>query len=417
MPETALKTSVVERFLRYVTFDTQSREHSDTYPSTLKQLALLDWLVEELKTIGLADAERDEHGYVFATIPATTKKSGVPVIGFVAHVDTSPEASGAGVKPIVHRDYQGKDIVLPDERTTVLRAAEIPALGECLGHDIITASGKTLLGADDKGGVAEIVAAAEYLIAHPEIPHGVIRVGFTPDEEVGAGTRYFDTKRFGAAFAYTMDGEGRGRIDTQTFSADAMTVTFRGLNTHPGTAKGMMVNTIKIAADFIRRLPQDRLSPETTDGFDGFVHPYAMEASVESTSVKFIIRDFDAAKLREKESLIETLAQTAVGGWPGASVTFKVEESYRNLKQVLDRHPRVVEYAKEALRAAGLEPRETAVRGGTDGSRLSAMGLPTPNLSAGGRNFHSRLEWTSAQDMEKATEVIVHLCRIWEEKS
>jgi tripeptide aminopeptidase len=332
-------------------------------------------------------------------------------------VDTSPESSGADVKPIVHRDYRGQDIVLPDDRSTVLRAAEIPALKECIGHDLITASGKTLLGADDKAGVAEMVAAAEYLMAHPEIPHGVIRLGFTPDEEVGAGTRYFDTKKFGAAFAYTMDGEGRGRIDTQTFSADAMTLTFRGFNTHPGTAKGMMVNSIKVAADFIRRLPQDRLSPETTEAFEGFVHPYGLEASVDSTSVKLIIRDFDAAKLREKEALLETLAQAAVGGWTGASVTSKVEESYRNLKGALDRHPQIVEYAREAMRAAGMEPRETAVRGGTDGSRLSAMGLPTPNLSAGGRNFHSRLEWTSAQDMEKATEVIVHLCRIWEAKS
>jgi tripeptide aminopeptidase len=417
MPETALKTSVVERFLHYVTYDTQSHDHSESYPSTAKQLALLDRLVEELKAIGLEDAVRDPHGYVFATIPPTTKKPQVPVIGFVAHVDTSPESSGTDVKPIVHRDYKGQDLALPDDKTMVLRPVDCPALKECLGHDVITASGRTLLGADDKAGVAEIVAAAEHLMAHPEIPHGAIRIGFTPDEEIGAGTRFFDIKKFGAAFAYTLDGEARGRIDTQTFSADAMTVIFRGFNTHPGTAKGAMINSIKVAADFIRRLPQDRLSPETTEGLEGFVHPNAVDASVETTSVKFIIRDFDAAKLREKESLIETLAKDCVGAWPGASVTFKVEESYRNLKGVLDRHPQVVAYARDAYRAAGIEPRETAVRGGTDGSRLSAMGLPTPNLSAGGRNFHSRLEWTSAQDMEKATEVIVHLCRIWEERS
>ncbi len=418
MPETIpMKTSVVERFLRYVTYDTQSVEGSPTYPSTLKQLVLLDRLVAELRAIGLADAARDEHGYVFATIPATTRKPNVPVIGLVAHVDTSPEAGGAGVKPIVHRGWRGEDIVLPDDPAVVLRGEEIPALRENLGHDIITASGTTLLGADDKAGVAEIVAAAEHLMKHPEIPHGAVRIGFTPDEEVGGGTRYFDIPKFGAAFAYTMDGEGRGNVDTQTFSADAMTVTLRGFNTHPGYAKGKMLNSIKIAADFIARLPKDRLSPETTEGGEGFFHPYVVEASVDATSVRFLIRDFETAKLREKEALLETLARETVAAWPGASMTFKVAESYRNLKEVLDRHPQVVELAREAMRRAGLEPRDARVRGGTDGSRLSAMGLPTPNLAAGGHNYHSRLEWVAAQDMEKAVEVIVHLCRVWEERS
>ncbi len=414
---TGLKTSVLERFLRYVTYDTQSRENSDTYPSTLKQLVLLDRLVEELKAIGIADAVRDQHGYVFATIPATTKKPSVPVFGLVAHVDTSPEAEGAGVKPIVHRDYRGQDLVLPDDPSAVLRAAEIPALREYIGNDIITPSGLTLLGADDKAGVAEIMAAAEYLMSHPEIAHGAIRIGFTPDEEVGGGTRYFDIPKFGAAFAYTLDGEGRGGVDTQTFSADAMTVTFHGFNTHPGYAKGKMRNAIKIAADFIRRLPADRLSPETTEVREGFIHPYVMDAAVETTSVRFLIRDFETAKLREKEALLESLARETVAAWPGASVSFKVEESYRNLKEALDRHPQVVEHAREAFRRAGIEPRDTRVRGGTDGSRLSAMGLPTPNLFAGGHNFHSRLEWVAVQDMEKAVEVIVHLCRVWEERS
>lgn len=417
MPVTATRTSVVERFLRYVTYDTQSAEGSTTYPTTAKQLVLLDTLAEELREIGLADATRDPHGYVMATIPATTKKPNVPVIGFLAHVDTSPEASGAGVKPIVHAKWQGEDIVLPDDPTAVLRLADHPNLREQIGHDIITASGTTLLGSDNKSGVAEIVAAAEYLMAHPEIPHGVIRVGFTPDEEVGRGTEHFDVKRFGASCAYTLDAAGRGQLEIETFSADALIVTFRGFNTHPGLARGKMINSIKIAADFITRLPKDGLSPETTAGRDGFVHPYMMSASVEQTSVRFLIRDFVTAELGEKEKFLERLANETVADWPGASVTFKVEESYRNMKGVLDKFPHVVEHAREAIRRAGIELRETSIRGGTDGSRLCFMGLPTPNIFAGENNYHSRLEWVSAQDMEKAVEVIVHLCRIWEEQA
>lgn len=416
MPATAsLKTSVVERFCRYVTVDTQSAEGSTTYPSTLKQLVLLDQLVEELRAIGLTDAVRDAHGYVMATIPATSTKTGVPVIGFLAHVDTSPEADGAGVKPIVHRNWQGEDIVLPDDPSVVLRVKDIPALAEQIGNDIITASGKTLLGADNKAGVAEIVAAAEYLMAHPEIPHGPIRIGFTPDEEVGGGTTYFDVKKFGAVFAYTLDSGLRGQLDVETFSADSMTVTFQGFNTHPGYAKGKMISSIKLAADFIARLPKNALSPETTEGREGFVHPYVLEGSVDRTSVKFIIRDFAVPGLVEKEAQLEKLARETVAAVPGASVTFEVRESYRNMKEVLDRHPHVVEYAREAIRRAGLEVREMQIRGGTDGSRLSYMGLPTPNLFAGENNFHSRLEWVSAQDMEKAVETIAHLARIWEE--
>lgn len=411
------KTSVVERFLRYVTVDTQSAENSQTYPSTPKQLVLLDTLAGELRALGLTDAVRDEHGYVFATIPATTKKKDVPVIGFIAHVDTSPEASGAGVKPIVHRGWQGGDIVLPDDPTAVLRLEDNPELKEQVGHDIITASGTTLLGADNKAGVAEIVAAAEYLVQHPEIPHGAIRIGFTPDEEVGGGTTHFDVRKFGAFCAYTMDGESLGELDAETFSADAMTVTFRGFNTHPGFAKARMVNAIKVAADFIQRLPQGRLSPETTELREGFVHPYVVDASVEKTSVKFLIRDFITPALKDKEALLEKLARETAAAWPGASVAFKVDETYRNMREVLDRSPQVVEYAREAIRRAGIELRERAIRGGTDGSRLSFMGLPTPNLFAGEHNFHSRLEWVSAQDMEKAVEVIVNLARVWEERA
>lgn len=414
---TALKTSVLDRFLHYVRFDTQSAERSTTYPSTLKQLELLDELVKELRAIGIADAGRDPHGYVFATIPATTRKANVPVIGFLAHVDTSPEMSGANVKPIVHRHWAGGDIVLPDDPTAVLRPAENPALRERVGDDIVTASGTTLLGADNKAGVAEIVAAAEYLMAHPGIPHGAIRIGFTPDEEVGGGTTHFDVKRFGARFAYTMDSGGRGQLDGETFSADSMTVTFQGFNTHPGFARGRMINAIKVAADFIGRLPKGGLSPETTDDREGFVHPYVMEASVERTAVRFIVRDFATAGLREKEDFLEQLARDTVAAWPGAAVTFEVKESYRNMKEVLDRHPEVMENAREAIRRAGIELVETRIRGGTDGSRLSFMGLPTANIFAGEHNFHSRLEWVSAQDMEKAVEVIVHLAQVWEERA
>ena len=417
MTNRSLRDACLDRFLEYVRFDTQSDENSETYPSTSKQLELLKHLLKELRAIGLADAAMDEHGYVFATIPATTKKAGVPVIGFIAHVDTSPEMPGAGVRAIVHENYQGQDLVLPDDPRPVLKFKDNPALADQIGCDIVTASGATLLGADNKAGVAEIVAAAEYFMKHPEIPHGAIRVGFTPDEEVGNGTKYFDVKKFGAACAYTMDGETKGEIEMETWSADAITISFQGNNTHPGYAKGKMVNAIKVAADFINRLPKDRLSPETTEGYDGFVHPYVVNASVEKTSVKLLLRDFKTARLREQEALLTKLAKETVAGWPGATVEFKVEESYRNMKEVLDDHPQVVENAREAIRRTGLTLREHPIRGGTDGSRLCFMGLPTPNIFAGEHNFHSRLEWVSAQDMELAAKVIVELAKVWEERA
>ena len=406
--------AVLDRFLRYVTYDTQSREGADTYPSTPGQLVLLRDLRQELLALGLTDARIDEHGYVTATIPPTSPKPDVPVVGLIAHVDTSPEMSGAGVKPIVHRQYDGRDLVLPDDPTAVLRVADSPYLGECLGHDIVTASGTTLLGADNKAGVAEIMTAAEYLLAHPEIPHGALRIAFTPDEEVGQGTKHFDVAAFGAACAYTLDGGQRGELEYESFSADAILITFKGFNTHPGFARGRMVNAIKLAARFIERLPADRLSPETTDGYEGYVHPYVVDASVDRTTVKLLVRDFVTAGLKEKEVWLESLAREVVAGAAGASIECRVEESYRNMREVLDQHPMVVERAREAIRAADLEVRERAIRGGTDGSRLSFMGLPTPNLFAGEQNFHSRLEWVSAQDMEKAVEVVVHLARAWE---
>jgi tripeptide aminopeptidase len=410
-------THCVERFLDYVKVDTQSREDSETFPSTLSQLDLLGRLRDELLALGLEDAVMDEHGYVFATIPATSSKAGVPVIGFLAHVDTSPEMSGAGVKAIIHRDYDGSDLVLPDDPATVISPEASPHLAQQIGNDIITASGTTLLGADNKAGVAEIMGAAEYLLAHPEIAHGPIRIGFTPDEEVGNGTKYFDVERFGAHCAYTMDGETLGELQVETFSADAITVTFHGFNTHPGFAKGRMVNAIKVAADFITRLPPEGLSPETTSGYEGFVHPYMVDASVEQTSVKLLVRDFVAARLKEMEQLVEQLAAEAIAAHPGSRVEVEVQESYRNMKEVLDDHPEVVENALEAIRRAGLEPRVEPIRGGTDGSRLSFMGLPTPNIFAGEHNFHSRFEWISTHDMHKAVEVIIELCRVWEERS
>ena len=407
---------MLDRFLRYVRYDTQSDERSAAYPSTEGQLVLLRDLASELRQLGVADAVVDAHGYVMATVPATTAKANVPTIGFIAHVDTSPELSGAGVKPIVHRQYDGRDLVLPDA-DAVLRLADNPALTQQLGHDIVTASGATLLGADNKAGVAEIVTAADYLISHPEVPHGTVRIAFTSDEEIGRGTAHFDVERFGAACAYTMDGGGVGEVESESFSADAMTVIFYGFNTHPGYAKGRLVNAIKVAADFINRLPADRLSPETTEGLEGFVHPYVLNAGVERTAVTLLIRDFQTDGLRVKEASVEALARQAVSRHRGARCEVLIEESYRNMKEILDRHPDVVRHAWDAVRRAGLEVRSRPIRGGTDGSKLSFMGLPTPNIFAGEHNFHSRLEWVSVQDMEKAVEVIVNLCRVWEEAS
>jgi tripeptide aminopeptidase len=407
-------SAVLDRFLRYVQYDTQSDENSTTYPSTSKQLALLKDLADELGSLGLTDTVIDQYGYVTATIPPTSRKK-VPAIGFIAHVDTSPELTGTNVRPIVHRKYDGRDLVLPDEPTAVLRMADCPPLAERLGDDIVTASGTTLLGADNKAGVAEIVTAAEYLMAHPEIPHGPIKIAFTPDEEVGRGTQYFDVDAFGATYAYTMDGSTRGELEFESFSADAMTLTFVGFNTHPGYAKDRLINAIKVAADFVGHLPRE-MSPEATDGYDGFVHPYVLQGGSERASVRLIVRDFKTAALKDKEEMLERLALEAASRY-GARVEISIEEQYRNMREVLDRHPHAVEYAREAIRRAGMAVRERPIRGGTDGSKLSFMGLPTPNIFAGEHNFHSRLEWVSVQDMEKAVEVIVNLAAIWNERA
>ena len=402
--------SALERFLRYVQIDSRADDSSRSCPTSPGQLEMQRVLERELDDIGLADVAVDENGYLMATIPATPGRDSEPAIGFIAHVDTSPEMSGAGVKPLVHRAWDGSDIVLPDDPTAVLRASEQPDLAAQIGHDIVTASGTTLLGADDKAGVAVIVEAAAVLASRPDIPHGRIRIGFTPDEEIGRGANRFDVARFDAAYAYTLDGGNAGELEFESFSADLMRVVFVGFNTHPGYAKGKMVNAIRAAARFVDRLPRERLSPETTDGYDGFVHPYQLEASVDRTSIRVLLRDHVTAKLREQERLVRTLAE-AVAGETGTRVEIGIEEQYRNMREVLDQHPHVVDRARRAIRAVGLTPIEKPIRGGTDGSRLSFMGLPTPNLFAGEHNFHSRLEWTSRQDLEKAVAVIVEIAK------
>jgi tripeptide aminopeptidase len=408
-----MTTSALERFLRYATIDTRSDEQSTSVPSTPGQLVLLRLLVDELRGLGLADAALDEHGYVMATVPATIAAAGVPAVGFIAHVDTSPEMPGAGVRPLVHERYDGRDLVLPDDPSTVLRMKDDDALASQIGNDIVTASGLTLLGADDKAGIAAIMAAVEHLVAHPEIPHGPVRIGFTPDEEIGRGADRFDVARFDAFCAYTLDGGALGELEYESFSADAVTLTFQGFNTHPGYARGRMINAIKLASQFIARLPADGMSPETTDSYQGYVHPYQVHASVDRTSVKVLIRDFVTAELKRKEAVLEDLARDVVARHPGASLSVAVEESYRNMREVLDGWPLVVERARAAMRKAGVQPLERPIRGGTDGARLSFMGLPTPNVFAGQHNFHSRLEWVSRQDMDKAVEVIVNLVEGW----
>ena len=409
-----MRTSALERFLRYVQIDTRSDDRSSTSPSTPGQLVLLNLLRSELQALGVADASINEHGVLMATVPATTSRPGVPTIGFIAHVDTSPEMPGDNVKPIVHRQYDGRDLVLPDDPSSVLRLADNPPLAACIGEDIVTASGLTLLGADDKAGVAEIMAAAEYLMAHPEIAHGVVRIAFTPDEEIGRGTVHFDVTHFGAYCAYTLDGSSRGELEVENFSADSMTFTFQGFNTHPGFAKKRMVNAIKVAADFLTRLPSGE-APETTEEYEGFAHPFVVDARVDRTSVKVLIRDFDEDRLRERERRLDALAHATVADHPGSAVTITVEEQYRNMREVLQRHPEVADRARQAIERTGLEVRLKPIRGGTDGAWLSFMGLPTPNLFAGEHNFHSRLEWVSAQDMDRAVAVIVELCKVWNE--
>lgn len=408
--------TAAERFLKYVQIDTQSDPLSSLQPTTAKQKDLSQLLAEELKKMGIADAHMDESGYVYATIPSNTDKK-VPVICFCAHVDTAPDCSGTNVKPLVHANYQGRDIVLPEDTTQVLRMSEYPYLQKLIGHDIITASGTTLLGADDKAGVAEIMDLANFLTTNKNVKHGTIKLLFTPDEEVGKGTVKVDLKKLGADFGYTLDGGEAGSLEDETFSADGVQVVIHGVISHPGYAKDKMINAMKIAGHILDALPKDRLSPESTEGRRGFIHPVRIEGVAERCTIDFIIRDFETPGLQKKEDFLRTMIAETVRIYPKVSFEFHVTEQYRNMKEVLDLHPHVVDYARQAIERAGIAVKMESIRGGTDGSRLSFMGLPCPNLFAGEQAIHSKLEFISVQDMNKAVEMMVHLAQIWEEKS
>jgi tripeptide aminopeptidase len=406
-----LESDALERFLRYVRIDTQSDPESKTYPSTAKQRELGELLARELQELGLDDAAIDEHGYVFARLAG----SGGPTIGLIAHVDTSPDESGAGVEPQVVRGYEGGDIELPGDPRQAIRPSESTLLADRVGHDIVTTDGTTLLGADDKAGVAEIMAAVAYLVRHPEIEHAPIRVGFTVDEEVGRGVEYFDIDAFGADFAYTVDGAELGKIDDETFSASEVRMCIRGHSVHPGTSKGKMVNSIKLAARLLETLPRERLSPETTEEREGFVHPTRITGGAAETLITFIVRDFDGEQLRQHEQLLRDLAAEIERDEPRAQVEVTVEDSYRNMKEFLQARPRILDAADEATRRIGLEPTRGAIRGGTDGSVLSARGLLTPNLFTGGQEYHSVREWISVQDMATSAALVVELAKLWAE--
>jgi tripeptide aminopeptidase len=404
------------RFTKYVQIDTQSDPLSETTPSTMKQKDLGKVLVAELLEMGISDAHLDEFGYVYATIPSTTEKE-VPVICFCSHMDTSPDCSGKDVKPIIHVNYQGQDLVLPDDKSIILKMAEHPDLKDQIGNDIITASGTTLLGADNKAGLAEIMEAASFLIAHPEIKHGKIRILFTPDEEIGRGVDKADLKKLGADFGYTIDGETLGSIEDETFSADGAVLTINGVSTHPGFAKGKMESAIKILSDVIGALPADCLSPESTELKEGFIHPVTIGGNVEQAEARFILRAFNDEDLNAYGELLDATVQNIIEDFPNSTYELKITPQYRNMKQILDQYPQVIEYGVEAIKRAGIVPKQQSIRGGTDGSRLSFMGLPCPNIFAGEHAFHGKQEWASVQDMEKAVQTIVNIASIWEEKA
>ncbi|EKS28016.1 peptidase T [Afipia felis] len=416
MTVTTFSHTVLERFLRYVRIDTQSDPESPTTPSTEKQKDLGRVLAQELRDLGLADAHLDEHGYVYATLPANTGKK-VPVVCFCSHMDTSPDCSGKDVKPQIVKNYQGGDIVLPADSSQVIRFSEHPALANQIGHDIVTTDGTTLLGADNKAGVAEIMDAVQVLLANPQIKHGTIKILFTPDEEIGRGVDKIDLRKLGADVAYTIDGESAGSIEDESFSADAATIRIQGVSAHPGMAKGKMEHAIKIAARIIDALPKDTLTPETTEGREGFLHPVGITGALEETTLHYIVRDFTEAGLKKKEALLEHTVAEVMKDFPRSTCRIEIREQYRNMKEIVDRQPEIVDYAVEAIRRAGLKPERGSIRGGTDGSRLSFMGLPCPNIFAGEHAFHSRLEWVSVQDMEAAVRTIVHLAAIWEERA
>jgi tripeptide aminopeptidase len=406
----SLAPDLLERFLRYVRVDTQSQPDRDQSPSTPGQLDLSRMLVEELRALGLEDPELDENGYVFATLPATVDNA--PVIGLVAHVDTIPDLPGAGVEPIVHRDYDGAVIELPREGIR-LDPAEMPALADVVGHDVVTASGDTLLGADDKAGVSEIMAAVAYLAAHPELPRPTLRIGFTPDEEIGEGATLFDIERFGAVCAYTLDGSALGELQDETFSGSEVIITIHGVDVHPGWGYGKLVNAAKVAARVVAALPADGLSPETTQDREGYVHPHKIVATGERAEIRVIARDFDDDKLAEHVELVRRTAEEVVAAAPGARVDVEVRHQYPNMRRYVEKFPEAVEAAEKALRAEGIEPVRKATRGGTDGSVLSGRGLPTPNLFTGGHEYHSVREWASLQEMAAAAATVVHLAEVW----
>lgn len=411
-----IQYTVKERFFRYVKYDTQSNPDSLTVPSTEKQKILGELLVKELKDLGVSNAELDSFGYVYASISSNSEKH-VPVVCFCSHMDTSPDCSGKDVKPILHQNYQGEDLILPDDPSVIIKMADHPDLKHQIGNDIITASGRTLLGADNKAGIAEIMDAVTYFMNNPQVKHGEIKILFTPDEEIGRGVDYVDMKKLGADFGYTIDGETLGSFEDETFSADGAVLTITGVSTHPGFAKGKMESAIKIASEIIAALPKDKLAPECTEHKEGFIHPIGIKAEVEYAQIDFIIRDFDEEKLKEHESYLQKIIDTIIDKYPGSKAKLDIKEQYRNMKHIIAQYPQVSSYALEAIRRAGVEPKAQSIRGGTDGSRLSFMGLPCPNIFAGEHAFHSKQEWVSVQDMEAAVRTIINLACIWEENA
>jgi tripeptide aminopeptidase len=411
----AYSYTVKDRFLRYVQIDTTADPSSTSFPSTEKQKDLGRLLADELKSLGIVDAEMDEWGYVFGTIPSNSNREGLPTICFCSHMDTAPDCSGTGVKPLVHNSFNGQPIVLPDDHSQVITVDQHPYLREKIGDDIITASGTTLLGADDKAGVAIIMDLVNFLQTHPEIKHGPIRILFTPDEEVGRGVEHLRMEHLNADFGYTLDGGKLGDIEDESFSADEVVISIQGISAHPGYAKGKMINAIKVASAFIDALPKDRWSPETTSGREGFVHPTHVEGGLEQASVSFIIRDHVTTKLVDYERELEKILQETIAQFPGAGYTFKVNEQYRNMKEIIQTVPFVTDYAIEAMKRAGVNPRPMIIRGGTDGSRLSFMGLPCPNIFTGEMAIHSKHEFVSVQDMQKAVDTLIELVQIWEQ--
>jgi len=410
-----MSETVLDKFLRYVVIDTQSKEDSESYPSTAKQFDLLNLLVKELKDLGVPKVSIDEFGYVMATIPSNVPGN-VPPVGFIAHVDTSPEVSGAGVKPQIVTNYHGGDLVLSGDPTVIIRESENPALQTARGKMIVTSDGTTLLGADDKAGLAIIMTAVQTMIGNPKIAHGDIKIGFTPDEEVGAGTKFFDIKKFGALFAYTIDGDTPGELNKETFSADSCLITVHGRDIHPGSAKDIMINSVRVISDIISRLPKN-MAPETTEGYEPYIHPYVLEGGVGKSTVKILFRDFKTAGLGALKTIVEKAVAEVQSMYPKAKIELQITEQYRNMRDRLEKDTRVIDYLFEATKRSGLQPEWTPIRGGTDGSRLTENGLPTPNIFTGGANYHSRTEWVNVWGMEKAVETVLNLAQVWVEKS